>query len=701
MAPRVLFTAAVVLLWLLNALFLVPVRAPADPGPEKVRVAVSKDAYWYRPGGTAQMRITIDNITRQPMKDVSVRVRIHAPNATRSDLDACFEGKLRKVYRQTETFDDLTLSTGNNRFTFEVELKASRYSSGVYPVTVEVVQDDDVLSASNTQLIIMSEEEPGEPVPLKLTWIFDTLEPPHRGPDGFFTSDELAAECSSSSGDPGWYPTLLEALEKWQGLKLNLNLSPMLLEDMQALTGDYVVRKGDREKEVGAGSRQSSDAAKVLEGFRGLARSSRHQLIPGPYASPDLARLVSLGWRGDAVEQLTSGRELLEETLGEALSADFSCPPGQRISTGAITALGENLGRYLVIDPGLLETTREGRRLLRGLTLSSPIAVKGAGKSDDGFAVVSDERVGRLLKRLSQSGDPHGVAQCVLSELTNLYLERPTKIRTCVVLAPGSWHPAQDVLQEVLRSLDGAPWLETATLAESFSAVEPLDNEPLVIPSPDKDGPEADYFAEVGEARRMYDDFVKATLRGNPLLSTLERDIYYSESDAWRQLDQGDEGLAYSAFVTQTIENELAKVEMPAMGSITLTSTRAEVPLSVLNSTGYRMKAELVLASNGLAFPEGRRVKVLLEPKENLFEIPVTVLEKGRLRFAARLEVDDLVLGELEFTVLTSRFNTFAIALVGGLLALIGVFWVVKLLARRKVGKHKRRQLRETEKARA
>jgi ABC-type Fe3+ transport system permease subunit len=48
--------------------------------------------------------------------------------------------------------------------------------------------------------------------------------------------------------------------------------------------------------------------------------------------------------------------------------------------------------------------------------------------------------------------------------------------------------------------------------------------------------------------------------------------------------------------------------------------------------------------------------------------------------------------------VLTSRFNTFAIAVVAGLLALIGGLWFAKLISRRKVGKHKRRNLGEATK---
>lgn len=48
-------------------------------------------------------------------------------------------------------------------------------------------------------------------------------------------------------------------------------------------------------------------------------------------------------------------------------------------------------------------------------------------------------------------------------------------------------------------------------------------------------------------------------------------------------------------------------------------------------------------------------------------------------------------------SVLTSRFNTFAIVLVGGILGLIVAGWGIKLISRRRVGKHKKRNIKKAE----
>jgi hypothetical protein len=471
----------------------------------------------------------------------------------------------------------------------------------------------------------------------------------------------------------------------------------MLLEDMQAMTGGYVVKSGVKARNVRPDSRQAANASAVLIGLGRLPQSARHQLLPEPYASPDLEKLVSLGWREDARQQLSLGHKRLEEILDIPLSRQYACPPGLNANSSVLAELKNELGRFLVLSPRLLERSREGRKLQQGMTLGSPVFIKGGGERKD-LALFADARMQRLLERISASRDPHGVAQCIVSELTSLYLEQPAKLRACAVVAPGSWHPSRDVLDEVMRALNGTPWLSTVTLAESMVTVPPIGETPLKIPGPELQGSPDDYWKQVGAARDNYAAFRDIVLPDNPFLAPLQRDVYVSESAVWRQWDRLDEGLEYCGFVDSTVAGELSKVDMPAMSSITLTSGSAKVPLSVVNGTGYRIKALLKYSSNGLTFPAGAEQKVLLEPKENLFEIPVKAKKKGRVRLLVRLEAEGFSLGELDFTVLTSRFNAFAVVVVGSLLALIGIVWAARVIARRKVGKHKKQQLKEATK---
>ena len=670
------------------------VAAAAPSQQSQVRIAISKNAYWYQPEDTVKLQLTLNNSSRQSMKGITSRVRIHTATNSRAGLDASFEGKTTRSYQQTETFGPLTLSPGNNKLDCDIQLKKSRYANGVYPMTIELVRSNNVISSANSQLIVMSSNESKPPqVPLRLTLVFDTLEPPHHNPQNQFKDDELADECNSSKKNPGWYTTLLKELEKWQDMRFSVALSPILLEEMSAMSNGYTLKQASRIKRIRADSPQATDAAATLNGFRHMSQLSRYQLLPGSEASPDLEAMIYYRLADDAKEQLIRGRQSLKELLDANLSGKFTCPPGLNANSRVVGELGKELGRNLVLSPRLLERSREGRRLLAGATLGSPVSIEGSSGGEKRLALFADARMQELLERLSPSKDPHGVAQCILAELTDLYLERAAVQRACVVVMPGSWHPSKDVLDELLRALSGAPWLTTVTLAENMQTIRPVSETALKIPEPEPNQFPNDYFQQVKRAEGRFNAYRKAVLPGNPNLAGLQRNVYISESDVWRQSDRTIEGLSYADHVISTVDNELGKVDMASVSSITLTSSRADIPLSIVNRTGYRIKAVLKFASDGLAFPGGDHKKVLLEPKENLLEIPVRVRKKGRVRLSVQLKADSLTLGELSFSVRTGRFNTFAVLLVGSLLALIGITWVSKIVSRRKVGKHKKRQL--------
>jgi hypothetical protein len=694
-AARGAASVALALLLLLQFAAAFAVAAPSDKQPD-VRMAFSKDSYWYQPGATVKMRVTLDNRARTSVKSVDVRLRVHVKNKSRADLDATFNGKPVKSYKQTETLGkNLTLATGNNAFDFQMRLGEGRYTDGVYPMTIEALKSGSVLASAISEMVVFSSADLSNVQPLRLSMVFDTLEPPHRGPDGKFKNDELAAECNPGK-QAGWYSTLVWMTEKWPDLGLSFSMSPMLLEDLQAMSEGYTIKRGDKELRVGPGSKSAENASAVLSGFRRIAQSQRYQVLALPAAAPDLETLVSLRWVSDAKAQIAAGYKTLEKDLDTALGHEYMVPPGLAANTRVLKDLRQEAGQFLMLSPDLLLRTREGKKLLRGNTLAQPVKVMGARKSDNLMAIFEDARMRDLFARVSQSGDSQGVAQCILSELTNFYLEQPEKLRDCAVLWPGWWHPSRETANEVIKAITSAPWLKNTTLGESMMSVPTLDNDPLTIPEPP--APEDEYFAQVGRARDLMKSYTAMVMPENPLLPPLLNDVWVSQSDVWSQWNRKVEGLTYASAAINTIDTEVAKITLPATGSISLTSGDSKIPLTIVNGTSYRITATLELASNGLTFPSGSQQKVRVEPKENLLEIPVVIKKKGRVRFQARLEAQNFILGEVDFTVLTSRFNTFAVMVVAGLLALIGGLWATKLISRRKVGKHKRRNLKEATK---
>jgi len=689
---------AALTLALLQLLQLCPTfAAGAPPSLPDVRMAFSKNSYWYEPDGKIQTVVTLDNRSRQSVKGVSIRFRVYTKNRSRSDLDDSLGKIANKSYKQTETpCKNLSLKPGNNTFNFEVQLARGRYANGIYPFKLEALKGSAVLSRVVSEIIVFSSKDLSNLKPLRVSLVFDTLSPPHRGPDDVFKSDELAAECDSTGKQPGWYSTLLWAVNKWPELNLSFSMSPMLLEEISDMSKGYVVKRGDKEFRVSPDSRQAKSASSVLGDFRILAQSPRCQMLPAPYASPNLENLISLRWTTDARQQLTSGHKALEKDLDTTVSREFFYPPGLAANTRVLRDLDRDAGKFLLLSPELLQRSKAGMRLARGYTLAQPVNIMGAKKGGETTAVFADARMQSLLARLSKSADPHGITQCILSELTSLYFEQPDKLRSCAVVWPARWRPSREIVSEIFAAVAGSPWLKTNTLAESMMTVPILENDPLEIPEPSTSADE--YFTSVTTARGRCKDFSTMVTRDNPLLLTLRNNVSVSESDVWRQWDRKVEGLSWATSVINTIDGEIKKINMPSTGSINLTSASAKIPLSVINGASYPITATLTLSSNGLEFPEGSRRKIKLEPKENLLEIPVAVKKKGRIRFQARLQARNLIIGEVDTTVLTSRLNTFAFFVVIGLLVLIGGAWVAKTFLRRKAGKHKRRNIEQTNK---
>lgn len=689
-------SSAIVAVAVAAAFFMRAPWAPAALNPVNsepdVRIAVSKDAYWYGPEDVAGIRLVLENKRRQAIRGVDVRIRVHVRNESRAELDTCFGGKQARTRFTRVLAGDRNLASGDNDFSLEFDLSDYSFPDGVYPVSLEVVKDGDILASAWSQLVVMDPPDAEDLTPLRLSMVFDTLEPSYKAPDGKFRSDELAGECKKDGRSPGWYANLIWLTEQFPDLKVAFSLSPMLFDQVSDMVDGYLIRNGEKDTVMGPQSNGAQDAAAVIDGFKRITQSGRYDVMRQPYASPDLTAFAALGWTSDARAQYVRGQQVLDEVLQSKISGAASCPPGLLADSRVVKELDREIGEKVMLSSELLQLSSRGRRIARGNTLGQPVEIQGGKGRSKTLALFEDSRIHLLFERLSQSRDPHGVAQCFLSELTNLYLERPGMLRACGALWPGSWHAPREVLNEIARAVSGAPWLKTLGLVETIDAVQPLDADPLEIP--DVPTPENDYFARVSEARQRRTGFAQMVAPDNPLLPQLQANLWTSESIAWSLHDRQVDGAAYAAAVTDLVDREVDKVDMPAVGSITMSSADSKIPLSVLNGTAYRITATLRVASNGLEFPRGVNEKVTLEPKENVIEVPVIVNKKGRVRFEARLETKSFILGEVDFTVLTSRFNTFAIAVVGGILALILCVGGVRMITRGKEGRHKRGNVR-------
>lgn len=644
-----------------------------------ISVALSKDAYWYSTGEIAYLSITVDNGGPSEIKNAEIRSRVHYRNGSREDLDDRKDGTIQRGVLQAERYGKVTLKPGANRFTYRLALdKNSRYPQGVYPLSVDLFVSGETVSTVLSEIIIMDPPTLVNAVnPLRMAWVFKTIDRGYCDADGTFKSNELPNLCSTSDSSPGWLWVLMTELSKWQGHAFNILCSPLLLENIDEISQGYTVKLGDSTRRYRDDSQQSQDARAVISMLKEMSNSGRFQILTEPYAGPDLEALNEIGWKEDANEQIRLGKEVVKRILETDLSDDYCCPSRLRMNTELLESFNGQMGSFFLLSSDLLERNSQGKKLLAGSTLAAPVLLENDSVRHSQYALFTDSRMQRLLETVEGSGDPHGVAQLILAELTNLYLENPAANRTVAICPSGTWQPSRSVLDELLKAIDGAPWLKGVTLAEGFAAVPVVNKTALEIPPQELSKPALNYFTQLSGARLRLHRFEKATNHNSPFLQPLKKAFYTSQSDIWRQLRRNTEGIRYANYITKTVDQEFEKVRIATAGSVTLTSDHGSIPLSVLNDTGYRLQVVLSCSSNGLDIAKPDQ-EVIIDPKENLIEVPVAVTKKGKVSFSVELKVDGVVIDEALLTVRTSRFNRFAMIFVGILLIIIGFVWLIK-----------------------
>ncbi|MDD5747499.1 MAG: DUF6049 family protein [Actinomycetota bacterium] len=662
----------------------------AAPQKASISMGLMKDSCFYSPDAKPAISIAFNNGTRKSIGDVSIQMKFQNPCSSREALESAMETGTRRTYRFSRTLlEGHTIKPGHSGIKIEFPLNG-KFSVGVHPFVLEAVQSGAVIASVPSILVVCSPEYMKQFKRLKLSMVFDVSEPPHKQPDGYFHDTELAEECSAGEKTQGWLYTLTDELAKRENLRAALSVSPLLLDEISDISNGFEYKKDGKDIKVSQESTYSRNAASVLDMLRLLTQQERLQFLPTPYSSPDLETLTSLGWYDDAKAQAEEGKKKLERILDSVFGKEFYYPPGLLLNTKAMSSLEKIMGKFLILSPQLLDRNYAGRKLLSGLTLSAPVRIKT--EKDECIAIFSDSRLESLVRKVRDSNDAHSIAQWIIGELMTLFEERPSVLRSCAFIWPGWWRPDESVLREVLSAIEGAPFLETVTLGECLMSVPPVNRELLKIPEAQTKALDKGDLELLKIARERSNEYLKCVSGKIPQASLVKQNLYIAESHLWREWGKEKYARKYSTEVVRTVADEFAKLEMPSPGTVNLTSEKAKIPLSIVNGTGYPVKANIELSSNGLSFPQGRRKKVRLEPKENLLEIPVEVKAKGSVRFHARLYSGHTTIAEVYTRVRTSRLNTFAILIVGVLLGLIGLIWIFRLYRRYQAGKHRKRK---------
>jgi hypothetical protein len=511
--------------------------------------------------------------------------------------------------------------------------------SGVYPVTVELVEPSGNVVSHLTTYLIYAEEKSTNP--LVFSWVVP-IGAPVVIRSGGSLSEALPPLSPTRVSD---LEQLARALDSPQnaGVRVSIAASPATIQSLEA-----------------ANARSTVTAISELA----TSEPGTHRFIAEPYVPVSLGAISAAGVTTEFTGQTTAAASVMVPLL-HGLPAANQPTPSSWVASGAVDAatvkgLSDVHATSLILPDTDLPPATE-----REATWSQPFTLS-AGQGQQVLAAVSDSQLSSYFT--TEPNDPVLAATQLLADLAIIYYELPgaPDTRGVIAVPPSGWDPNPHFVNALLDGLAVDPVVQTATLPEFFSSVPSGGNQAVTTRhlSPNESGQQISSAQAVAivAAREQITGFATA-VQGNPTVkSQLEDLLLASESSDLRPADQ----LAGLAIFERHLGDELSNIQV-VRNTITLTARTASIPITIVSSANYRLQGTLTLSSSKLEFPEGATRTVSIDHPTNSIRIEVRARTSGDLPLAYTLTTPD---GALVITRGSLTVRSTATSIVGILLTL-------------------------------
>jgi hypothetical protein len=638
-----------------------------------VRLTLVDQTTFATPRQSLRLSVEATSPGSEPIGTLEMTLTIYNPARSRSEYEQGLQAD-PQVPADVHTFPvNGTLDPGASR-TLAIQTRlpnlAARAESALHPMKIQLTSEGVEIGVLRTALVYINERQV-LPLNVSLTFVLD--EQVGIRPGGALTDDRL----ERSLGPGGRLETIVATIEQIP-IPVTLVVAPLMLDQLDRMSRGYRVIGPTGIREAPAGSPEAERARIMLERIRGLARNPAIEVVPLPLASPSVPALVTAGLTSDLESQMVRGRDLASGLLGVPLSTTLFRPPGSALSNASIGALAGLDVETILVDAETLPPPP-------GLNLSPPATavVNGGGRGTLG-AVTPDPGVGSMLD--TDIGDPSLQAQWVIGALSAIYFEQPGVDRGAAIMFGEDDVPNPELLRALfLRLRRASPevspragWLRSVKASRlSLTTVSPPFDQRELVPSRVQTLSPT-FLAELGRARETIEQLESFTDQAGPFVERLKNLLLISEAAHFT--DDEREGLAFLRAVRRSVNREFDKVRPPSGTSVTLTSRRGVIPVTVTNSTGYSLRLRVTLLSPRLEFlQEGdSRVVVLDRPRQAL-TFPVLAQTTGRFPVRILLRTPrGAHIAESRIVVRSTAYNSRAL-----LITIAAAFFLLFLWARR------------------
>lgn len=424
----------------------------------------------------------------------------------------------------------------------------------------------------------------------------------------------------------------------------------------------------------------AADATRSRDGMHAidqLAALSGDEMIDQPYVPINLASLTGAGLSGEIGAQLSRGDDILRAarlTPDAGTWVDTSSNLTQGDATNLASGLQAAGATQAVVSDTVLASAGGST-----YTFAQPFALD----LGHGATVTAAAADSTLSARFTATpDDPVLGAEQLLAGLSFVHFENAflSKPRGVVVVPPAGWRPSSAFMDALLAGLSPANRaLKAVTLSQLFASVpEGGNGEPSVRQlqsGPTTHGITRNAADRIALDRQQLASFSQA-VGGHPAnLITLGDALLSTEA---RGLSAPGRAVALNAYA-KTFEGTTGQVTLGTERTVTFTSQRAAIPVTVLSSAPYPVQVVVTLTSDKFTFPDGNTERLTLVHPTTSVRITAQARTSGdRLPIEVSLHTPDgqVLIAHTVLTVHSTEISFVGVALTVLAGAVLLAWWI-------------------------
>ena len=623
------------------------------------RLTLEGQSAWAPLDHAFALRLRAENVPAGSTLALTLHDRLQSRTAFDESVKGGNLGATRRLDRIP--FDDLATDASGAKVVLLTTPGLS--GGGVYPLEVDVRGPDDQPVAGFVTHEVVADVAPDGSLtvgrPLSVAWVWPLQAEPAYLPSG--QPDPTVVAELQSDGRLGRQAT---ALAGTPGLPVTLVPSPETLDAWQALT---------------------AKVPSLAAGVTALRAAAAHsQVLAGPFVPLDRPAIIASGLAGVLPDEQGRGVLSLEAFFGTQLDPSVALPG--TLDNGSLQLLeNANVRRLVVQDSQLVPVTEK-------YTPAHPYVLQAVPGDDATNATVAVGDSG--LESFLTGDDPPALrAAHLLAGLALVAGEQPSIARGVTLVNPERWDPDPAFLAAMTTGLQGNPLIAPRTVTDLLTQVPVAtdDTEDTVVRqlAPYRAPAAPLTLAQYQAGQAQLTSVRNLVGVGDPRSLAGGRALASSVTSMWQNPVGRRKASALVAGISTSVQAYLQQIEIAPQSTVTLTSSTADIPITMKNNGDSDITVRVTLESDRLLFPEGSQREVVLEAGKNTtVRIPVETRSAGTSRATVTVTAAGLPVGQpVQINVKSSFVSGVGLFLTIGAIVFLAVWWGWDIHRRRKKGR--------------